>query len=128
MFEQLLEEIGMDLENKIRNKILSNVPPANAPSTIKKKKSSHTLVDTGQLLNSVSHRVDIINNNEQLTCGIIEEEVAKYAAANEWGVKPRNKKGTGGDSWFIPPRSFIRSTFDVNYDSLDNTGYTIYFR
>jgi hypothetical protein len=38
-------------------KITSNIPPPNAPETIDRKKSSSTLIDTGQLRNSVDWEV-----------------------------------------------------------------------
>ena len=56
--ENIAESIGMFLENKIREKILSDVPPPNAESTIKRKGSSHTLIDDSTLLESVTHIVE----------------------------------------------------------------------
>lgn len=41
----------------IKNKIDSNVPPANAPSTVAAKGSSHTLIDTGQMRNSLGWEI-----------------------------------------------------------------------
>ena len=59
MNEDIAESIGMFLENKIREKILSDVPPPNAESTIKRKGSSHTLIDDSTLLSSVTHVVKL---------------------------------------------------------------------
>jgi len=103
---EMANDVGMKIENAIRIKILSNVPPPNAASTIKAKGSSHTLIDTGEMLESVSHEVDF-SNPELLTikAGIFEEGIAEYACYNEYGTND------------IPTRSFIRSTYDEIFDS-----------
>lgn len=103
---ELADSIGMKLENSIRIKILSNIPPPNASSTTKSKGSSHTLIDTGEMLESVSHEVDF-SNPELLTikAGIFEEGIAEYACYNEYGTNN------------IPTRSFIRSTYDEIFDA-----------
>lgn len=54
----LLEIIGTYLQGKIQEKISSNIPPENAPSTIKKKGSSATLIDTGRLRQSITYKVE----------------------------------------------------------------------
>lgn len=41
----------------VKKKIASNLPPPNSPETIKRKKSSKTLIDTGMMRNSVTYRV-----------------------------------------------------------------------
>ena len=123
MNEDIAESIGMFLENKIREKILSDVPPPNAESTIKRKGSSHTLIDDGILLSSITHTVETSDEDIKITVGVLDPEIAEYAAPNEHGVAwdDRPKKGTEntpGREWFIPPRSFIRSTFDEEYENL----------
>ena len=52
-----LSIVGMKHVSRIKTKITSNIQPANAPSTIKRKKSSRTLIDTGAMLNSVHYVV-----------------------------------------------------------------------
>jgi len=103
---EMANDVGMKIENAIRLKILSNIPPPNAASTIKAKGSSHTLIDTGEMLDFVSHEVEF-PDPELLTikAGIFEEGIAEYACYNEYGT------GT------IPTRSFIRSTYDEIFDS-----------
>lgn len=49
--------IGQFLKDKIISRINSNIPPPNAPSTIARKGSSHTLIDTGQLKSSVNWEI-----------------------------------------------------------------------
>lgn len=57
--KQSLEKVGLqatsDMKRKFRSGDSSWKP--NAPSTIKKKKSSKPLIDTAQLLNSIQHQV-----------------------------------------------------------------------
>lgn len=127
LLNDVAEKIGMELENKIREKILSNIPPPNAESTVARKGSSHTLIDEGILLNSISHTVEQTNDNSiNITVGVLDPEIAKYAAPNEHGVawedRPNKGKDTGINTtgWFIPPRSFIRSTYDEEYETILN--------
>jgi hypothetical protein len=103
---ELAKDVGMKLENNIRIKILSNIPPPNASSTIRSKGSSHTLIDTGEMLESVSHEVDF-SDPELLTikAGVFEEGIAEYACYNEYGTNS------------TPTRSFIRSTYDEIFDA-----------
>lgn len=61
--EKALEAIGFRIQTLIQNKIKSNVPPPNAPSTLKHKQregtSGGTLIDTGLLLRSISYQVHL---------------------------------------------------------------------
>lgn len=52
-----LATAGMKHQSRIKNKIVSGMNPPNAPGTIKRKKSSKTLIDTGAMLNSVHYVV-----------------------------------------------------------------------
>lgn len=125
---EIYENLGISLENAIRNKILSNVPPPNDPKTIKAKGSSHTLIDTGTMLDSISHIVEYNSDTITIRSGILDEdeEIAKYAVANEYGVqyiKVNKLKDNieemhqGYSLIIIPERSFIRSTFDEIFDN-----------
>lgn len=49
--------LGQYVASQIRATIRTSVPPPNAPSTIARKGSSRTLIDTGRLLNGVSYEV-----------------------------------------------------------------------
>ena len=50
--------IGLAMENSFREKIRSNIPPPNAPSTIAAKGGKDkTLINTGQFVNSVASEV-----------------------------------------------------------------------
>jgi HK97 gp10 family phage protein len=94
------ERALIKIENAIVKKMLSNVPPPNAESTIKKKKSSKTLIDTGEMLGHVTHRITEGESGLVGEVGIFDEENSKKALANEFGT------------WNIPPRPFLRPAFD----------------
>lgn len=49
--------LGQKVVDDIRARIQKGVPPPNAPSTIAAKKSSHTLIDTGQMVGAVEYEV-----------------------------------------------------------------------
>lgn len=51
------EYLGTWAASELKRKINSNIEPELAPTTIKKKKSSRSLVDTGQMRNSVTYKV-----------------------------------------------------------------------
>lgn len=53
------EILGMWGASEVRSTIVAGVSPPNAPSTIKRKGSSTPLVDTGQLLNSITFEVKL---------------------------------------------------------------------
>lgn len=55
--EQALGSLGLFAQRKIVEKIRSNIPPPNAPSTVNAKGSSATLIDSGQLRQSIRHKV-----------------------------------------------------------------------
>jgi len=55
---QALGLIGIDVADKISQKIVKLKAPPNKPGTIDKKGSSNPLVDTGQLKNSITWRVN----------------------------------------------------------------------
>lgn len=55
--EVALGKLGLVVARKIQEQIRSNVPPPNAESTVERKGSSATLIDTGQLRQSIRHKV-----------------------------------------------------------------------
>lgn len=56
---QALDRLGLTAVARVQRKIVQLDDPPNAEATIKKKKSSNPLVDTGQLRQSIVHRVRI---------------------------------------------------------------------
>ena len=52
-----LGTIGMNHVKRIKAKISSNIRPENADSTIARKKSSATLIDNGDMRNSVHYKI-----------------------------------------------------------------------
>ena len=94
------EKALIKIENAIVKKILSNVPPPNAPSTIRQKGSSKTLVDTSEMMRHVTHRQTIKGGQIVGEVGIFDPEIAKRARYNEYGTRD------------IPARPFLRPAFD----------------
>lgn len=94
------EKALIKIENAIVKKILSNVPPPNAPSTIRQKGSSKTLVDTSEMVGHVTHRQTIKSGQIIGEIGIFDPEIAKRARYNEYGTRD------------IPARPFLRPAFD----------------
>lgn len=127
----VVKKAGVNLRNEIVKKIHSNIPPPNAPSTIKAKGSSKTLIDTGEMWRSVDTQV--IQEDEStidVASGIFEPEIVKYAIANEYGsvrtVTTKNKDNKdemhqGFSVIVIPERSFMRSAYDQNIEDLINS-------
>lgn len=54
---KVYETLGTLVRSDIQTKIESNVPPPLKPSTVSKKGSSRTLIDTGRMKNSVEYIV-----------------------------------------------------------------------
>lgn len=52
-----LDKIGFMMAGDIIEKIDTNIPPPNSKETIRRKKSSKTLIDTGKLKGSIKHVV-----------------------------------------------------------------------
>ena len=82
----------------------------NKPSTIKRKKSSLPLVDTGELFNSISYIVEV--SKKRAIVGVERgpiykdgQKVSDIAKVNEFGAVTKN--GT-----VIPSRPFIRSVLN----------------
>lgn len=58
MMSQALPLLGLQGQALIQNQIGSNMPPPNAPSTIRQKGSSRTLIDSGRMAGAVTWAVD----------------------------------------------------------------------
>ncbi len=57
--KRVLTELGIIIQGDIKKTITELRTPANAPSTIKTKKSSNPLIDTGTMRNAIQKRVTI---------------------------------------------------------------------
>lgn len=108
--EQILRHAGAFLEGKIKETIDRGRPewPGLKEATIAHKKSSKTLIDTGAMLNAITHKPEADQN--RVLVGIFGEEAVR-AAAHEFGAPTRN----------IPQRAFIRPTFDEQKANLEKT-------
>jgi hypothetical protein len=52
-----VSKLGIKARDDIKKVITKGVPPPNAPSTIKKKKSSKTLIDDGVLISKINYQI-----------------------------------------------------------------------
>lgn len=59
--EQFLEQFGAWAAGDVQRRMADNIPPPLSPITIRRKRSSVALIDTGQLRSSISYRVDAMN-------------------------------------------------------------------
>jgi hypothetical protein len=109
IFLQCVEEACNDLKTKIHEKIVSDIPPPNAESTLRRKApKTQTLVNTGELLGSITYRISDMGDTVIGEVGVFKEKLVKRALANEYGTDR------------IPARSFLRSTYDENIDRILN--------
>lgn len=53
-----LNRLGLVAQSDVQQTIGSNLPPPNAPATVAKKKSSKTLIDTGEMRQKVTYDVE----------------------------------------------------------------------
>ncbi len=105
--EEILRKAGAFLEGAIKQTITegrSEWPPLK-PETIRRKKSSRPLIDTGKLRNSITHKVEADRN--RVLVGVFGE-YAVVAAVHEFGAPGKN----------IPERGYIRPTFDEKKDEV----------
>lgn len=56
--EQKINFVGVQMVNDIKEKIDSNIPPLLAETTIKRKGSSRTLIDTGIMRASITYKIE----------------------------------------------------------------------
>jgi len=101
-FKGPMERALLKIEAQVVVQIDSNTPPPNKPSTIKRKKSSKTLIDTGKMRQHVDHKITGEGLNLKGSVGFFDEENAKKARINEEGTKDGR----------IPPRPFLVPGFD----------------
>lgn len=65
-----LKVLGQWAQDQIRKSIINLKSPPNAPSTIRIKKSSNPLIDTGTMLNSIHHTEHF--NKKMPKVGVVE--------------------------------------------------------
>jgi len=56
--DRALNRIGLKVTSLVKSKIKKGPFTPNAPATIKRKKSTRPLIDTGRMLNSITHELD----------------------------------------------------------------------
>lgn len=96
-----LGESGAYLEAKMAEKVSEGaIPPPLKPATVKRKGSSRTLVDTGELLGQISSELEPGGLSAKI--GVMGPK-AEIATHNEYGAPAAG----------VPERSFIRSTVNA---------------
>lgn len=55
--DQLLDSLGLQAASDVQDYMVELKTPPNAPSTIRRKKSSNPLIDTGNLVQSIRHQI-----------------------------------------------------------------------
>lgn len=113
---------GVFLEGKMAVKITGRLSPPLHPYTVRKKGSSQPLIDTGEMLSQLDHKV--IRNTVEV--GVFGSR-AGIAKIQEFGKKinvtPKMRKylhtqglhlKAGTTQVVIPERSFMRSSFSEN--------------
>jgi hypothetical protein len=113
---------GSFLEGKMVEKIAGRISPPLHPHTIMKKRSSQQLVDSGEMLSQVDHRV--VGNSVEV--GVFGSR-AGIAKIQEFGKKidvtPKMRRylhsqglhlKSSTTQVIIPERSFMRSAYDEN--------------
>ena len=93
-----LEEAGEFLASKMAEEIQSGIPPALSPATVKAKGSSTPLIDTGEMMGDITHKM---NGDTEVEVGVFGAK-AEVAVHHEFGTRT------------IPERSFMRSALDKN--------------
>ena len=101
-FRGPMERALLKIEKAVVDEINSGVPPPNAPSTIKAKNSSKTLVDSGEMRNHVDHKITGEGMLLRGEVGFFDEKNAEKAQWNEYGTRDGH----------IPPRPFLRPAYD----------------
>jgi hypothetical protein len=110
--KQPLENALNKLKNAAVAKVLSNIPPPNAPSTIKKKKSDHTLIDSGEMYGAIDTRIIESPGVLDGEVGIFEDNLAFRAIMNE---QPEDMEFP---KTHVPARPFLRPSWDENIDQV----------
>lgn len=113
LYQELSRE-GEFLVGAVVNKILTGPFTPNAPSTIKRKKSSKPLVDKGDLMGSVKKVIEVDGNTVTLKVGIFDPVIAPIGSWNEFGVPYDDSSLDPAPGQRIPARSFLRSTYEDN--------------
>ena len=110
--ERILRLAGAFLEGKVKEIIQRGRPdwPPLKPSTIRCKGSDKPLIDTGKLLNSITHKVE----DDTVKVGVFGEYCI-VAAVQEFGT---NRAGRNRNV-VIPARPYLRPTFDENKEEIE---------
>ncbi len=95
------------IKSLIVEAIDEGMPPPNAPATIAKKGFDHPLIETDEMRESIETRTEDVPGGIAIHVGFYDEENAKKALINNYGVPGH-----------IPARPFMSDTFDKNLDAI----------
>lgn len=121
--EQATQKAALLLVREIKRGIVTQAPGGQAfaplaESTIKRKKSSKALIDTGFLLNAITYRL----MRDQAFVGLLRgslnrdgEELANIGAIMEFGATINHPNGA---TIVIPPRPFLSPTLAGQLDQI----------
>lgn len=99
-----LEKAGTFIEGKMVDKITSGLSPGLKPATIAAKGSSTPLIDTGELLSQITHKME---GKDTVSIGVFGSK-GGIAAVHELGAPSKN----------IPARSFARPALKENVEGV----------
>lgn len=99
-----VDKLLSNLANELKDVIYSYVAPPNAPRTIQKKGFDFPLIETGEMVESITYRRTELSGE----VGLFDSENATKMHINEYGAPSVN----------IPPRPAFRITADQRADEV----------
>jgi hypothetical protein len=79
----IAQKLGQMVAEALKDTIREGVDPPNAASTIRKKGFDWPLIDTGEMLESITSRVESEGDSVSVEVGIFDEKLAAIADINE---------------------------------------------
>lgn len=115
---QIVDKYGGKFEDLVIARIQEGkIPPPLKQATIKRKKSSKTLIKSTHLMGSVTRKPWVQGNKLGCMVGVFDE-TAWYGAVHEFGYPSDEESTTWNENQVIPTRSFLRVPFDENFERL----------
>jgi hypothetical protein len=115
---QIVDKYGEKFEELVEARIQEGkIPPPLKRATIRRKRSSKTLIDSTHLLGSVNRKPWVQGNKLGCVVGVFDE-TAWYGIVHEFGYPADEESTTWNEDQVIPTRSFLRVPFDENWERL----------
>lgn len=115
-FSEEMERAALKMKKALEDRIDSNVPPPNAPSTVKKKGHGHTLIDTGEYRNSIEIKVEPDN----FEVGVFDPEISERVFMNEHGTIHIPPRPVFGPTWDGPGQKILDELEEEIADRMAN--------